>query len=201
MHAATIQNSLGSYATYQAKKMKIVGMKANSTANSPFKILNPSITPLQRRKIIQTVKKPIKHALSNSEKLQNIVDKSHHTLMSATTVFPFVLFPDTIHIDRQKLTIVHRSSFRSAKTISVSLNDIQNVESDVGPLFGSLILTSKYFQNNIQSISFLRRKDAIKAQQLLQGYMVAKHGDINFSTIPTSELVTLLNELGKGSSY
>jgi hypothetical protein len=137
---------------------------------------------------------------TESEKLIHITDGARDNLITASTVFPFVLFPDTVSIDRQKLTIVHRSFFRTSSTICVQIDDVQIAKVDVGPFFGSVHLASKYFVDNIQSINFLRRSDAIKIQRLLQGYMIAHHRQIDCSGIDNDQLVILLNQLGQSST-
>lgn len=135
-----------------------------------------------------------------SAKLYDVAIKAHDILFTANTVFPFVLFPDTITIDREKVTIVHRPFFRIAKIVSVRIHDLLNVEADVGPFFGTLHLTSRYFLNNPESINFLWRSEAAKAQRLLQGYIIAQHENIDCSKIPADELIILLDDLGKGYS-
>lgn len=133
----------------------------------------------------------------DEEKLIGITTGASDVLIKANTVFPFVLFPDSICMDRQKLTIVHRAFFSTANTISVQIDDILNVESNVGPFFGSLHLQSKYFINNVKSINFLSRSNAIKIQRLIQGYMIAHHRKIDCSTIEKNRLIVLLNDLGQ----
>lgn len=142
--------------------------------------------------------KPARPA-TEAEKLINITEGAHENLITASTVFPFTLFPDTINIDRQKLTIVHRWFFSTSTTSSVQIDDVQIAKVDVGPFFGSVHLASKYFVDNIQSINFLRRSDAVKIQRLLQGYMIAHHRKIDCSSIDNAQLVVLLNDLGQGS--
>jgi hypothetical protein len=137
---------------------------------------------------------------TDSEKLINIAEGAHHNLITASTIFPFMIFPDTICIDRQKLTIVHRSFFRTSSTISVQIDDVQIAKVDVGPFFGTVHLASKYFVDNIQSINYLKRIDAIRIQRLLQGYMIAHHRKIDCSSIDNDQLVVLLNDLGRGST-
>ena len=90
--------------------------------------------------------------------------------------------------------------FQVASTTSVQIDDVQVVKVDVGPFFGSIHLASKYFVDNLQSINFLRRGDAIKIQNLLQGYMIAHHREIDCSSIDNDQLVILLNDLGQGST-
>lgn len=152
---------------------------------------------LRPKKITDAV---LKRTHTESEKLINITEGVHDNLITANTVFPFVLFRDTVSIDRQKLTIVHRSFFSSSSTTSVQIDDVQIAKVDVGPFFGSVHLASKYFADNIQSINFLRRADAISIQRLLQGYMIAHHREIDCSGIDNNQLVILLNELGQGST-
>lgn len=134
------------------------------------------------------------------EKLMYTTTESQETLLLANTVFPFVIFRDTIQIDREKLTIVHRSSFRTADIISVQISDILSVQGKVGPLFGSLVLSSKYFINSIQTVNFLRRKDVLKFQRLIQGSLIAHHEKIDCSGIEKNQLVALLTDLGQGAT-
>ncbi len=137
---------------------------------------------------------------TNEEKLVDVTVGAHDILFTANTVFPFVLFPDTISMDRQQLTIIHRSFFSTANTISVRIEDVLNVESNVGPFFGSIHIFSKYFTNDIKSIGFLSRANVLKIQRLIQGYMIAHHRKIDCSTIEKRQLIVLLNDLGQGAT-
>jgi hypothetical protein len=198
MQSNPMNISLGRFVTYQAKKQKFSESHRLSDKKVVGELTKQLILPIRKR-AGSMGKQPArikKVDVSETSRLESMADNSHQVLLSASTVFPFVIFPDTVQIDRQKLTIIHRGSFRTAKTSSISLKDVQNVEGNVGPLFGSLIFTSKFFQNNTQSIYFLRRKDVIDIQQLLQGYMVAIHGGIDISSIATDKLLLLLNDLG-----
>jgi len=135
---------------------------------------------------------------ANSEKLLGVTVKAHDELLRVNTVFPFSLFPDTIVIDREKMAIANRSFFRVAKINSVAIEDILNVEADVGPFFGSVHISSKYFISNPQSVKYLWRADAIKVQRLLQGYVIAREKHIDCSDIDKRQLETLLYDLGQG---
>lgn len=131
-----------------------------------------------------------------TEQLIGITEESQEELMSVSTVFPFKLFPDTVTVDRQKVSIIHRDFFRTANNVSVKIGDVLNVESHVGPFLGSIRLYSKYFVDNYHEVSSLSREDAIKLHQLLQGYMIAHEKEIDCSEIDKHQLVALLNELG-----
>lgn len=131
-----------------------------------------------------------------AEELIDIAATSHEELISVTTVFPFQLFPDTVAIDRQKVSIIHRTFFRTANVVSVKIGDVLNVESQMGPFFGSIKIYSKYFVDNFHEVKFLARSDVITLHKLLQGYMIATEKEIDCLQIPKEELVVLLKELG-----
>ncbi len=56
--------------------------------------------------------------------LIDIAEESQEQLLSMTTKFPMQLFPDTVTVDRQKLTIIHRTFFSSFFLIKRVLFDI-----------------------------------------------------------------------------
>jgi hypothetical protein len=134
------------------------------------------------------------------DKLKDVVEQSQHVIAQAKGVFPFDLFPDSIIMDRQKVTLKHRRFFAVEQTISVQHKDIKNIQADIGPLFGSLTLTSDHFINNTQTIRFLWRKDVEEIQRLVQGIIVADKEEVELGDVGNDELVDLLKELGKGSA-
>lgn len=148
----------------------------------------------------QKVEHPSNHSVEGEENLDKLTDltaKSHDVLFEAKT---FSIFPDTIKLDREKLTIANRSFFRVAKIISVPVGAMLSAEADVGPIFGAVHMSSKYFVQNPYSVNFLWRSDAIEIQRLLQGYIIAHEHKIDCSDLEKNELITLLNDLGRGAS-
>lgn len=135
-----------------------------------------------------------------AEELINITQESQEELLRVSTVFPFTLFRDIITIDRQKISIIDREFFRTANIVSVKIADVLNIESHVGPFFGSIKLFSKYFVDNFHEVNFLTREDARAVHRLLQGYIIANEKEIDCSKIDKKQLVILLNELGQPSS-
>jgi len=134
---------------------------------------------------------------SETQKLTSLAEGSNNNLYAAKTVFPFVLFSDTIKIDRQKITIVHNDFLGKSQTASTEIKNVMNIEADVGPLFGSITVTSKHFLNNTQSIRYLRRGDVAAIQRLLQGFMIAQRAKIDTDNIGKKQLLDLLNQLGQ----
>lgn len=134
--------------------------------------------------------------------LTKAIGASQEVLATATTVFPFTLFPDTVILDRTKLTVTHRSFFAVAEVVSIHIQDILNVTANVGPFFGSLIITTRFFDTAPKpyEVNWLWRNDAIRIKRILQGYIIATQRKIDCSALNTHELSTMLDELGRGGS-
>lgn len=138
-------------------------------------------------------------------KLMEEVRQSDDVLFRASTVFPFVLFPDSITIDRVKVTVTHRFFFATAKKTSLQVEDILNVEATVGPFFGSIKIWTPVFNDRTMEagkpieINFLSRHDALEAEAVLQGYIIARHKKIETSETGKKELLKRLRQLGKES--
>ncbi|MCA9332083.1 hypothetical protein KC968_04040 [Candidatus Saccharibacteria bacterium] len=130
--------------------------------------------------------------------LARTINSSHEILATATTVFPFTLFPDTVTLDRAKLTISHREFFWTGEVMSIRIEDILNVTVDAGPFFGSLKIFTRFFSiEKPYTVGFLYRRDAHKIKRILQGYIIALQKNIDCSTLPTKELADMLDDLGK----
>ena len=134
------------------------------------------------------------------ENLKELAEKSQDVLYEATTVFPFTLFPDTIKLDREKLTIANRFFLRTANITSVPVGEIMSAEAIVGPFFGSLHLTFRFFADNTKDVNFLTHKDAVEMQRLIHGYIIAHRREIDVSEVSKEDLIKLLTELGSGTS-
>lgn len=134
------------------------------------------------------------------ERLIDITEKAHDVLYEAETVFPFTLFPDTLTLDKEKLSVASRTFFRTAKIVTVPITSLISAEANVGPFFGSVKMTSKYFVNSSHSVHFLWRNDATNIHRLLQGFIIAQEKGIDVAEVETDDLRTLLNDLGQGVS-
>jgi hypothetical protein len=129
--------------------------------------------------------------------LRKKVRRSHQVLAIVRTVFPLTLFPDSIVVDRTKVTIIHRTFFWSAETISFQIEDILNVSASVGPFFGSLTIASRVMSTEDHfQVQHLWRRDAIALKHIIQGYVIAKHSDMDTERLSRNELVATLGELG-----
>jgi hypothetical protein len=135
------------------------------------------------------------------ENLDAIIKQSHEILAEANTVFPVTLFPDTVYVDRTKVTIVKRDFFWSSETISFRIEDVLNVSATLGPLFGSLTIASRVMSTiDHFQIRHLWRKDAIHLKHIIQGYVIAQHNKIDVAHLSKEDLIKTLKELGNDKS-
>ncbi len=138
------------------------------------------------------------HPETPKQELKQAIKESHQVLVSATTVFPVALFPDTITVDRAKLTIARRTFFKVAEVMSIRIEDVLNVTANVGPIFGSIKITSRIFSiEKPYTVDHFWREDALKVKRITQGYIIALQKEIDCSNLSTEELSSMLDQLGK----
>ena len=129
--------------------------------------------------------------------LEHAIAGSHEVLATATTLFPFTIFPDTVTLDRAKLTVTHRTFFGVADVMSIRIEDILNVTANIGPILGSIKIVSRVF--NIEKpyvVEKFKRNDALRLKHITQGYVIALQRKIDCSSVPTPQLAVMLEQLG-----
>jgi hypothetical protein len=140
-------------------------------------------------------------ARRSAEQLSRAIGAAHEVLCTVTTVFPFTLFPDTVTIDRSKLTVTRRQFFKMADVMTLRIEDVLNVVAHVGPIFGSVEIATRFFsEKKPYRVNYLWRNDALRIKRIMQGYIIALQKKIDCSALATHELATMLDELGKGAS-
>lgn len=158
-----------------------------------------SVEQLFVKNATETGKKSTNSAekVEKMKKLSKIVEKSNEVLASAQAVFPFDLFPDTVIVDRTKVTIVKRGFFWSAEAISIRIEDILNVTTSVGPFFGSLTVASRVMSSvDHFKTDYFWRNDAIRLKHIIQGYVIAHHNKIDVNHLSKEDMIETLTELG-----
>src|SRR5205085_3024609 len=109
----------------------------------------------------------------------------------------FPLFPDTIIVDRTKLTIIKRSFFRVADVTSIRIEDVLNTSTSVGFFWGSVIITSRVFNDDqTEHVGMFWRSDAKRLKRIIQGYVIALQKEIDCTQLGTKELAAMLEKLG-----
>lgn len=183
-------------------------MKNKSRENTNLDVFEAVKRAFIRRGFVRSRRKePAPLKPTGPEQLIDLTIKAQDILFKADTVFPFTVFPDTVTIDREKLTIATRIFFKVAKINSIPIADVLSVEADVGPFFGSIHVTSRYFgqspNTNARSpytVRFLSRDNTLQIQHLLQGYIIAHTREIDCTNIDKKQLIILLKDLGQGVS-
>ena len=153
---------------------------------------------LKRGVFRDTARKTKRPRRPSPKKLVEAAEESHEILFKSDTVFPFTLFPDTVTLDREKISFASRFFFKVAKITSVPVRDILSVEADIGPFFGTVRTSSRFFVTNPKVINWLWREDAMRLRRLLQGYIIAHEQKIDCSHIEKDKLIALLDDLGQG---
>ncbi|EKD85756.1 MAG: hypothetical protein ACD_37C00633G0004 [uncultured bacterium] len=171
--------------------------------NSKFKarVINRDILFKSEREKISRVRRAIiPHQIysKDKEKIVALANASDSILFQATTVFPFTFFPDSIIIDKTKVTIIERLFFFHQNTTSYAIEDILNVEVGSGLLFSILTCLTRYDNKKAFSLRYLKNGDAIFAKKLLQGLIIAKREGVHIEELSKEEIMTHGEVIGKG---
>ena len=134
-------------------------------------------------------------AEETKQELEQAIEGSNQVLASATTVL--ALFPDTMIVDRAKVTIIKRNFFRMADIMSMRIEDVLNATCTVGPFLGTVSITSRVLnEDQTSTIGRFWRADAKRLKRVIQGYVIALQRSIDCSALETNELAEMLEKLG-----
>lgn len=134
------------------------------------------------------------------KELHSIVAASQEALFATATIFPLDLFPDTVTVDRTQVTITHRSFFFMGDVISIRVEDILSVNANIGPFFGSVQLSTRYFDSSRPyHINWLWRRQALRLKALIQGLIITSRKEISISAVDAPALVGELVRLGQST--
>lgn len=130
------------------------------------------------------------------EELEEAIEGSNEVLITAKTQMTF--FPDTITVDRAKVTVTKRTFFSAAELVSIRIEDVLSVHATVGPYFGMVKIVSRVLSaDKPYTVGRLKRDDAKKIKRILHGYVIALQRNIDCSSLPTDELRDMLEKLGE----
>jgi hypothetical protein len=130
------------------------------------------------------------------DKLKEVVVDSSEVLATARTTM--TLFPDTLTLDKSKVTVTKRTFVSTSEVISMRIEDILSASVSLGPLFGSVKVLSRVMTpDKPTSIGLFWRKDAIRMKRLIQGYVMARQKEIDCSHLTKDELVETLDMMGE----
>jgi hypothetical protein len=151
-----------------------------------------------RTYLLQSLSRLAVKNVKDEERATEKISASQEIFLTAKTVFPFTLFPDSVSVDRTNITIAHRVFFRMAVIVTVKIEDILTITPSVGPFFGSLrIVTAFVDPHSPYFVNYLRRDDALKITRIVKGYKASLEQKIDTSTLSKKELVELLDRLAR----
>ena len=155
-------------------------MAYHTTQHSQDNLLGGSITiPVQEdyfeKERRQVFPRPTKN-------LTDFLQDSPKVLLKITTLFPLDIFPDDIIVDEDKVTIVKKGLTGVSNIQSIFLEDVSHINVNKVPFAASLNITDS---SNIRhpithTIANLSSKDALLAQCVIQGLILAKRKGISF---------------------
>jgi len=142
------------------------------------------------------VNKPEKKS-SSRETLHEFAGENNPSLLKIQTVFPFIIFPNILRIDLQKVSITHVRFFWTHKDQVININDILGVSVQSGPLFATLVITTKFFSQKPFKIAYLLRGQAMLARRMIQGLMIVSKKNIQIKETDKYKIVEMLEKIGK----
>jgi hypothetical protein len=155
----------------------------------------PSIAP-QVSAPVEEKEEHIATVEESRHEMQDAIRGSNQVLVSAKTVL--TLFPDSLTVDRAKLTVTKHRSYRAAEVTSMRIEDVLSVTATVGPLLGSVKIVSRVLNTEEPYvIGSFWRNEAIRIKRITQGYVIALQREIDCSSLSTRELTAMLDKLGE----
>ena len=186
--------------THSVKELleKIKILEQNSTDDSLSNPLSTNTDSTEKSPETKGMEQHAKDLTIKTEhdknKLDELIRKSNRSIISISSVFPWNFFPNTIDVEESRVTFIFRQLFAS-QSHSVDIKDISNVFIESGFFFATLQIVSRtYVQNDIK-IEYLKKKDAYRTKDIIEGLRTFVQNDINSSNYEIGDLVNKLNEL------
>lgn len=168
---------------------------------------DPNISQLekegQEEGIKEHQKEDVKEEVAAKAKLEQLDKRENILLFKTKTYFPFDLFPDTLIIDTTKIIIIRKEFFASHNVITINLKDLMDVAADTALFLGNVTLTylpkiesTTMIKPNTEVVRLLKKNDALRANYILKGILVAKREEIDIAKIPPEDLVKTIERFG-----
>ncbi len=129
-------------------------------------------------------------------KIQNLTNNSN-VLFKATAVFPFDFFPDNLSVDKNKVNIVYKEFFASEDIHSILIKNIKDIEIETSPFFATIKIVPDGYPASPIRITYLKKKEAIKARRIIQGLMTCYKEGIDLAKIKSNSLIQKIEDLGQ----
>lgn len=134
---------------------------------------------------------------AETQQLQNLADGSSQVLCTIKSVFPFDFFPSTLVISKAKVDIIDTIFFFSKDFSSFMIPEIGRVEVSTNLFFSTITIHGKTVDKSLKKVSYLWPADAIKAQSIIQGLLIAKSENIDVTNINAATVESATQTLGQ----
>lgn len=141
---------------------------------------------------------PKQEDVNHSEKIVTLAKASNSILFKANTVFPFTFFIDSIIIDKTKVTVIDRLFFFHQDIRGYALEDILNVEVSSSLFFATLKCITRYGNQEVFILNFMKKDEAAFAKKLIQGLIIAKREGVRMEELSNEEIVKYGEVIGRG---
>lgn len=134
-------------------------------------------------------------------KLDKLITRTNQNILTIHSVFPFDLFPDTIHIDENKVEIIHRPFFFEEQIFPILISRITSAKITTNPFFATLKLEIRGYETNPEAVRMLWYKDAIKAKRIITGLIACSQENIDLSAVNINEAAQKIEKIGKALEH
>lgn len=130
------------------------------------------------------------------KKLDDLTDKTNTVILKISSIFPFSFLPDDLIIQPLKVDVIERAFFASESIRSFPFDQIVETQVSSGPFFSTLKIIGKGLQSETVKISYLKKSDAIKAKQIIDGFVLCKNNNVDLTKLDVYNLDSKIEELG-----
>jgi len=145
----------------------------------------------------EALKDRVKLKEQNEEKLNKLVSNSNSVIFTCKTIFPFTIFPNTLIVTLNDVSIVNVEFFISKQIRSVPIKKIAEIIVETGFFFATVKIIDIDFSQITMELNYLNIGDAMRAKRLIQGLLFASKEEIDLTKIEDLNIVSKLEELGK----
>jgi hypothetical protein len=147
-----------------------------------------------QEQVRQETEKKIEEA---KEKIAILAEKRTRIIYKCKSVFPFDLFPTEISIEDHRLNIISKRFFATGELRTVSIQDIFEVAVSTDLFFAALRIGARVFTDGTIQVNFLRKSEAIRFQQILEGLRVLTQEGVDTTIMETTELIGKIEDIGR----
>lgn len=106
-------------------------------------------------------------------------------------------FPNELHVEEGKVTIVKRKFFFTSEVYAVDIKNISNILINTAPLFAEIVIVSNTFTKNEIRIKHLWIQQAIEIRKIIEGLRILDSEGVDTSIFSKDDLISKLMELNK----